>query len=217
VASWIRRSFDSPGLTQVPPGRHLATLQRRYPVGGVVMLCIDVSYSRGGAPLREAVRGARAFVQEAVEAHYKVGVLLWADKTVDMSGPSTEEAPALRLLEAARVQGGTSLLEPLEQAHGVLDRFRAEPDRVVAIFGDGDLGPRDSVLSKVRRMKAEGIRFVTRGLGGSAAREYEEVSSEPDERVEVGSVDDLADSIAAMATSLKGPGQRKRKDSRREN
>ena len=209
MASWIRRSFSSPGLTQVPPGRYLPVMQGRY-AGGVVVLCIDVSYSMAGTRLNEAVRGARAFVKEAVEARYKVGVLLWANETVDMSDPSIDEAPALRLLDTARAHGGTNLLEPLKRTHQVLDGFRDAPDRVVAIFGDGSLGPRDPVLAKVAGMKAEGIRFVTRGLGDSAAREYEEVASEPDESAEVGGVDDLADSIAAMATSLKGRGRHKK-------
>jgi hypothetical protein len=39
VASWIRRPFSAPGLTQIPPGPHLRALQGRF--GGTVMLCID--------------------------------------------------------------------------------------------------------------------------------------------------------------------------------
>ncbi|HEY6793022.1 MAG TPA: hypothetical protein VI365_37510, partial [Trebonia sp.] len=64
MASWIRRSFTSPGLTQIPPGPHLGKLQGKYG-GGTVMLCIDVSGSMDGRPLTEAVRGARTFVVEA--------------------------------------------------------------------------------------------------------------------------------------------------------
>ena len=41
------------------------------------MLCIDVSGSMDGKPIREAVRGAKQFVTEAVEARYEVGVMLW--------------------------------------------------------------------------------------------------------------------------------------------
>ena len=103
----------------------------------------------------------------------------------------------------ARSRGATNLLPALDLTHKVLDRFKGDPDRVVAIFGDGDLGPRDDVLAKVARMKAEDIRFVTRGLGASAAQEVATISSEEDADVEVGGVADLAEGIAAMATSLK--------------
>ena len=74
---------------------------------------------------------------------------------------------------------------------------------MVAIFGDGDLGPRERVLAKVAQMKAEDIRFVTRGLGGVAAHELAAVSGEEQPSVTVSGVDDLAAGIAAMATSLK--------------
>ncbi len=89
MAYWIRRSFTSPGLTQIPPGPHLGKLQGKYG-GGTVMLCIDVSGSMDGRPLGEAVRGARTFVVEAVEARYKVGVMLWNDGVVDFQEPADE-------------------------------------------------------------------------------------------------------------------------------
>ena len=51
-------------------------------------------------------------------------------------------------------------------------------------------------------MKAENIRFVTRGLGPYAAREFGEISDD-DHRRRHRHVADLADGIADMATSLK--------------
>lgn len=204
MADWIRRSFSAPGLTQIPPGRYLGKLQGRFG-GGTVMLCIDVSGSMDGKPLREAVRGAKTFVTEAVEARYKVGVLLWDTGVVDLAEPSADGKAATKLLNRTTdVAGGTSLLAALERCHQILDRVRDDPDRVVAIFGDGDLGPRGPVLAKVAQMKAEDIRFVTRGLGGKAASEFAEVSSEDDTSdVVVHDVDELARGIAAMAASLK--------------
>ena len=46
MATWIRRPFDAPGLTQIPPGPHVRAVQGRF--GGTVMLCIDVSGSMSG-------------------------------------------------------------------------------------------------------------------------------------------------------------------------
>jgi hypothetical protein len=60
-------------------------------------------------------------------------------------------------------------------------------------------------------MKAEGIRFVTRGLGGRAASEFTEVSSEDDTSdVVVHDVDQLAEGIATMVASLKSRAARSR-------
>ena len=212
MADWIRRSFSSPGLTQIPPGRHLRALQDRFG-GGTVMLCIDVSGSMDGRPILEAVRGAKTFVAEAVEARYRVGVLLWNSDVAALAEPTEDGNGARRLLDRTKnAAGGTSLLRPLERCHQILDRFKEQgQDRVVAIFGDGDLGPRERVLAKVAQMKAEDIRFVTRGLGSVAAHEFAEVSGEEQPSVAVSGVDDLAEGIATMATSLKSFATRRRR------
>ncbi len=202
MADWIRRSFDAPGLTQIPPGRHLRALQDRFG-GGTVMLCIDVSGSMDGRPILEAVRGAKKFVDEAVDARYWVGVMLWNTDVAALAEPTQDGKAARRLLDRTRnASGGTSLIRPLAKCHEVLDQFKGQ-DRVVAIFGDGDLGPREPVLAKVAQMKAEDIRFVTRGLGGASAREFAEVSDEEEPSVRVNGVEELAEGIATMAASLK--------------
>jgi Mg-chelatase subunit ChlD len=209
MADWIRRSFSSAGVTQIPAGRHLRALQDRFG-GGTVMLCIDVSGSMDGRPILEAVRGAKTFVDEAVEARYWVGVMLWNTDAAALQEPTQDGKAARRLLNRTRnASGGTSLLRPLEKCHKILDQFKGQ-DRVVAIFGDGDLGPKKRVLEKVAQMKAEDIRFVTRGLGNAAAQEFAEVSDEGDPSVKVNGVDDLAEGIATMATSLKSFATRRR-------
>jgi uncharacterized protein (DUF58 family) len=203
MANWIRRSFTAAGLTQIPPGPHLTALQGRY--GGTVMLCIDVSGSMDGTPILEAVRGAKEFVAEAVAAHYQVGVMLWNTHVVSLSEPAPDGVAALRLLEPVNhAAGGNDLIGPLEHCHQVLNGFTG--DRVVALFGDGDLTPKNLVLAKVAQMKSENIRFVTRGLGLLAAREFGEISSEEASTAEVSRVEDLAAGIAGMAASLKRRG-----------
>jgi Mg-chelatase subunit ChlD len=203
MASWIRRSFSAPGLTQIPPGPHLRALQDRF--GGTVVLCIDVSGSMTGPPLAEAVRGARQFVTEAVAAHYKAGVILWDDGVAAVAEPASDGLAATAVLDGARIRGGTNLLPGLTRCHEVLDRFTG--DRVVALFGDGDLGPQAAaVLALVAEMKAENIRFVTRGLGPHAAHVFGEISDEDPSSVTIDEVAGLAKGIADMATALKRHG-----------
>jgi hypothetical protein len=203
MAGWIRRPFRAPGLTQIPPGPQLRALQGRF--GGTVMLCIDVSGSMDGLPILEAIRGAQQFVAEAVTAHYGVGVMLWNTRVEAVCEPSPDGQAALRLLApVTRAWGGNNLLPPLQQCHQILDRFTG--DRVVALFGDGDLTPKADVLAKVAEMKAENIRFVTRGLGPCAAQEFGEITDEEPSTATIADVADLAEGIADMATSLKHHG-----------
>lgn len=203
MASWVRRPFTAPGLTQIPPGPHLHAVQARF--GGTVMLCIDVSGSMSGRPLAEAVRGARQFVAEAVLAHYNVGVILWDTGVAALAEPAPDGAAATAVLDSAHIRGGTNLLPALIRCHQILDSFTG--DRVVAVFGDGHLGPaRDAVLAKAARMKAENIRFVTRGLGAHAAREFSDISSEDTQSTMIDDVAHLAEGISDMAGSLKPHG-----------
>jgi Mg-chelatase subunit ChlD len=200
MASWIRRAFSAPGLTQIPPGPHLSRLQERF--GGTVMLCIDVSGSMDGAPILEAVRGAREFVAEAVAARYKVGVMLWNHTVESVCEPTSDGKAALALLAPVnRALGENDLFNALNECHHLLDRFTG--DRVVALFGDGDLTPKGQVLVKVRQMKAENIRFVTRGLGPYAAREFGEITDEEPSSASIDNLAELAKGIAGMAASLK--------------
>jgi uncharacterized protein (DUF58 family) len=200
MPTWIRRQFTAAGLTQIPPGSHFGALQGRF--GGTVMLCIDVSGSMDGMPILEAIRGAREFVTEAVASHYKVGVMLWNTDIVALSEPRPDSAAAIQLLAPVnRAYGGNNLIGPLGRCHQILDRFAG--DRVVALFGDGDLTPKGQVLVKVAQMKAENIRFVTRGLGRMAAEEFGEISDEEAPATAVDRVEDLAAGIAGMAASLK--------------
>ncbi|HET7018365.1 MAG TPA: vWA domain-containing protein [Streptosporangiaceae bacterium] len=206
MASWIKRPFSAPGLTQIPPGPHVNALRNQF--GGTVMLCIDVSGSMDGLPILEAVRGAKEFVAEAIAAHYNVGVMLWNTTVVALADPTPDGADALRLLaQTDRAMGGNLLNGPLHRCHQILDQFTG--DRVVALFGDGDLTPKKQVLALVAEMKAQNIRFVTRGLGARAAAEFGEISSEEAATAQVPTVEDLAAGIAGMAASLKARGGRR--------
>lgn len=207
AASWTRRVFASAGLTQTPAGPHLAALQRRHG-GGTVVLMIDVSGSMNGVPILEAIKGALQFVDEAVAAGYATGVLLWNTSVVAACPPELTGDDARNVLRpVGSAYGGNNLLGPLQTCHRMLSEFSG--DRVVALFGDGDLTPETQVLQYVQVMKADNIRFVTRGLGAQAGREFGKISDEAAETARVESVEQLADEIAGMATSLRAPGLRR--------
>lgn len=200
MATWIRKAYTSPGLTQIPHGPHIAQLQGRF--GGAVMLMIDVSGSMNGQPILAAVQGAMEFVREAVDAHYHVGVMLWNTQVTALAMPTRDGQEALDLLRPVNsAYGGNALDGPLYETHRILGGFRG--DRVVALFGDGDLTPKHRVLEKVADMKADNIRFITRGLGAVAAREFATITDEAPEAVQVNAVEGLATGIASMAAGLK--------------
>jgi hypothetical protein len=186
-------------------------MQRRLG-GGTAMLLLDVSGSMqdpalsvipGHAPIHEAVLGARRFLDDAVEALYNVGIILWHSNVAAERLPTEGGEPAYELLDSGNFpRGGTELYPALDRVHAVLKRYTG--DRVVAIFGDGDLGRQASLARrKVDEMKQENIRFTTRGLGSVAAEAFADISDEDPRKTRVDVVADLADGIASMATVLR--------------
>ena len=174
-------------------------MQRKF-VGGSVILCIDCSGSMSGYPLQQAVRGAERFIGEAFDGKYDVGLMLWSDR-VDVYVPLAPTATAAaRALSAATIYGGTDLMPALWQCQR--DLAGLDGDRVVAIFSDGGVSRLDEVLQTVAEMKADNVRFVTRGLGYGASW-LESISSEGAADVTVQSAETLADDIAGMSQSLR--------------
>lgn len=202
VAGWVRRNYDGVGVTQHPPGRHLPEVQDHYL--GKVLLCIDVSGSMSGEPLREAVAGGLEFVQEALDAHYRCGLLLWSDK-VDVHVPLTAREGKVRAaLRNASICGGTALAPALQLVIDELTPLAG--DRVCCIFSDGGIGDTQAAAQLAERARSAGIRFVVRGLGAGTALGLSDVVGAEGDRTEqvVADAGQLRSGIASMARSLRG-------------
>lgn len=202
MTDWIRRPFDAVGVTQHKPGRHLAALQE--PLLGKVILCIDVSGSMLGRPLAEAVRGAHEFVDQAVAARYRVGLILW-HHGVALSVPLSGDPKAVRAgLRGAIASGGNDIIPTLRIGIATLGGLTG--DRVLAVFGDGDIGPVGPAVAAAQEAAALGIRIVVRGLGSYAASALAQIATGDTESAEIAGNADIASGIAGMASSLKTTG-----------
>ena len=202
MSSWIRRDFGGIGVTQHRPGPHLAAVQEPYQ--GKVILCIDVSGSMAAREgrhtrLEEAKRGAAQFVEEALGAYYKVGLILWHHGVSGHVTLSTDAAKLTRKLDGARPGGGNDIVPTLKLATRELAHLTG--DRVVAIFGDGDLGPADAAVRAAKEVSRHGIRIVTRGLGSAAARELARIDTAPADAEPIAS-GQIASGIAAMVKAV---------------
>lgn len=201
MSTWIRRNFDGIGLTQSPPGPHLAALRKRY--RGTVMLCIDVSWSMEGEPLREAVSGGVTFLEEAGRAHYDCGLVLWSSRIERSLPPHAPLAEVVDTLRAASLGGGTDVVPALLRCKEVYEQMQG--DRVVCIFSDGEI-PRIAEAERIaRELCAMGVRIVVRGLGPQAATTLGRLTcpgSGDDDRQVIVDVADLRAGIASMAGGL---------------
>lgn len=198
---WLKRSYDSAGLTQYPTGQYLSAVQAA--LGGSVILCLDVSgsmsiYDR----LPQAVEGCQLFCAEALSLGYSIGVVLWHhDIAGSTHGLSREDRDAKRLLLSALPRGGNDIVPTLRYCEDLLDGQIG--DRVIAIFGDGDLGDTATAISEARRLLEKNIRVITCGLGYESAQQLGAIDSASSATPRVANAGDIAGAIAGMASSLK--------------
>jgi Mg-chelatase subunit ChlD len=191
--------FDGPGLTQYPTGPHLASIQGS--VGGSVILALDVSGSMYGGPLEQAVRGCRRFIDEALDAHYDVGLVLWHHAIAATSPLTNSSKPLQSLLARATAGGGNDIVPTLQHALAALDGRSG--DLVVAIFGDGDLGNPARAKEESAKLVARNIRIMTCGLGEASARQLDEISTEERDEARVATEANLPDVLGSMAAGLR--------------
>src|SRR5699024_6692299 len=132
MATWMKRTFDAEGVTEYPAGPRLTELSRRFRSSGAVVLCVDVSFSMRGTPLREAQRGGNGFIDDAVDGGHQLGVILWADQVEDFAEPTTDASRARAVLNAAEVSGTTELTPALKLAEKLLSSTRTD-DQVCVV------------------------------------------------------------------------------------
>ena len=203
MADWVRRDYGGVGVTQYRPGPYLPAVQEPYL--GKVLLCIDVSGSmadRDGLTTRleHAKRGARTFIEEALGAYYKVGLVLWHHDVAAFVPLSTDTGALDRALRRARADGGTDVTPTL--LLGIRELGHLTGDRVIAVFGDGDIGPHGPAEQAAREAARHGIRILVRGLGRHAARQLGRIATEPGDNPVIESGDGIASGIASMARSI---------------
>jgi hypothetical protein len=136
-----------------------------------VVLALDTSSSMGRGPGSgfEKVREvSRSFVQVATSKDCHIGVVCFREAAMvgcPLSGDPGVVAAAIDRLEAG---GGTRLEAGLDAAHGVLRQGQegGGVERVVILLTDGG-GAASPALAAANRLKEDGIRLVTVGLGHS--------------------------------------------------
>ncbi|OBJ98316.1 hypothetical protein A5746_12940 [Mycolicibacterium conceptionense] len=199
MAGWTKKNFQADPVTEFVPGPNLGRVQASFM--GAVILALDVSGSMSGDRLEQARKGCQRFIDEAVQDKYSVGVILWDHTVRSFTPPNPSPDKARQMIASAAVSGGTDVVPCLRQAHTALV---GEPagDRVLAIFGDGDLGNRQAAMATAEILKQDGIRIITTGLGDASAAELAVISSEEAESPRVATSDTIADSIASMARGL---------------
>ena len=199
MAGWTKKNFQADPVTEYLPGQNLNRLRASFM--GAVILALDVSGSMTGSRLEQARKGCQRFIDEAVGDKYSVGVILWHHSVNAFTPPDPSPQKARELIASASASGGNDIVPCLQDAHTALMKEPAG-DRVVAIFGDGDLGNPQSASAAAALLKADGIRIITCGLGDASAAQLDVISTEKSKSPRSATSETIAESIASMAGGL---------------
>lgn len=201
MATWMKRTFNAEGVTEYPAGLNLRHLTEKFGGSGAVVLCIDVSGSMAGAELREAQKGGQGFISDAGAGGYRVGLVLWDHEVVASVAPTDDLARVRAELDRGRARGGTRLAPALELAQSMLLTTDVT-DRVCVAFTDGALSDQSEAEGRAAQMKSGGIRILTIGLGGAAARGLAAIASGDQPMTTASTADTLATDMQRIAGGL---------------
>ena len=144
-------------------------------------------------------------MDEALAAHYEVAMLFWHHGVAGNTDLTRDREQLVRFLRGATAGGGNDIVPTLDRSRALL---RDRPgDRVVAIFGDGDLGDEAAASRKAHALGTENIRILTLGLGLASAQSLNVISTETADEPRVAHADDIASSIAGLASGLRRRGR----------
>ena len=179
----MKKVFSAEGVTEWKPGPHLDLLTKRFGQSGAVMLLLDVSGSmaaRSGfrTHLSLAVDGCGGFIDDAIGGGYHAGLVFWSHDVQAHVLPSEDGNSARSLLKRAGAYGGGTNVLPALRLAGELLLDIDVSDRVIAVFGDGDLGDAKAAKECAAELASQGIRIVTLGLGDASAEALAEISTE---------------------------------------
>lgn len=129
-----------------------------------VYLVIDVSGSMAGAPLAEAKKAARSFLQQLDLGHSSVGVVALSDRVavrLSASQNAKEISKAIEELQA----GGGNLAEPFADLLRLL--HQQDGPRFVITLADGVWSHQQVAVRNAQACHQAGIQTIAIGFGGA--------------------------------------------------
>ena len=134
-----------------------------------VVLSLDVSGSMDGTPLRQMQDAATSFVEVALDAHARVGLVSYDDNARTLAGITDDENQLDNGIEALSANASTNIEDGLREAETLLSG--SDNQQVIVLMSDGapnvGLGG-DALVAYADELKNQGIRIYTVGLNEGA-------------------------------------------------
>lgn len=134
-----------------------------------VVLSLDVSGSMDGTPLRQMQDAATSFVEVALDADARVGLVSYDDNARTLASITDDENQLDNGIEALSASASTNIEDGLREAETLLSG--SDNQQVIVLMSDGapNVGLEGSALvAYADELKDQGIRIYTVGLNEGA-------------------------------------------------
>lgn len=134
-----------------------------------VVLSLDVSGSMDGTPLRQMQDAATSFVEVALGADARVGLVSYDDNARTLASITDDEAQLDNGIEALSASASTNIEDGLREAETLLSG--SDNQQVIVLMSDGapNVGLEgDALVAYADDLKDQGIRIYTVGLNEGA-------------------------------------------------
>lgn len=138
-------------------------LDPRHKRQGCTYLLLDVSSSMAGAPLREAVEGAKRFNTDCLASGQMVGLIAFGTEAWVLAKPTRDGIA--RQLALLQCNGSTNMAAAIALAISNLAGQRGNHTLVLATDGYAD--DAEATLQAATRAKTAGLRLLTIGTADS--------------------------------------------------
>ena len=142
-----------------------------------IYLAFDLSGSMSGAPLAEAQKAARGFVEQIDLAHNSIGLISFADScatNVKACQDARKINQAIKRLEIGSVGGGNDT-DPFDHARRLL--APVDDPRYLIVLADGVWSHQSAAVAAAKKCRDLGIEIVSVGFGGADQRFLDEIAS----------------------------------------
>lgn len=164
-------------------------------VNRTVFVLVDASGSMAFKKFEDASKGALDFGLVCISKHYKVGVIVFSDKTA-VSSPTADPVAFRAKIDKLKCTGGGTYLA------SALGYTLEHNPAYVLVVTDGAVADSTQTLAVAQSLKSSGTEILTIGTDDADQNFLQQLASRSDLSVEV-APDDLAQAISDASRLLR--------------
>ena len=177
-----------------------------------VILCVDLSGSMYGDPIKKATKAMQDFVKQMDSSCVKIGLLIFADSHKFLINPTNNYKHLIKGISSIHTDGiinthvgyGNSD-QPFTEVYNFFQKSDADVKYVI-VLTDGVWSYQDKAINEARKCHKDGIEVIALGFGG-ADKDFLKSIASTDDFASLTNLNELSTSFTKIAQEIGGGGK----------